>query len=248
MSGAQIGGLIAASPIVLDLDGNGVSTTSAAHGVSFDLLATGQASKVGWTSTSDGLLAIDLNHDGKIDDGSELFGTGMRLANGTRASNGYQAMAQYDSNGDGFLTAADAHFKDLVVWVDANHDGKSEPGELKSLAELGITSIDLHGVAGTTTDHGNLLGLTSSYTTSDGNTHAMADVWFAKDTPPPATTTAGAPALTDLLSAPAADLLASSATGSAGGASTPSHGSHQAPELVEHRSHTDEDLQRHLLL
>jgi hypothetical protein len=205
MSGAQIGALLGTSPVVLDLDGNGVSTTAAAQGVTYDLLGNGHAGKTGWTSSTDGLLAIDLNHNGQIDNGSELFGTGTRLANGTRASNGYEAMAQYDSNGDGKLTAADAHFKDLVVWVDANHDGKTEAGELKSLADLGITSLDLHGLAGTATDHGNLLGLTSSYTTADGATHAMADVWFAKDTA--STAAAAAPALSDLLSQPGGDLL-----------------------------------------
>jgi len=157
---------------------------------------------VGWTAGADGLLAIDLNHDGRIDDGTELFGTGTQLASGKRASNGYEAMAQYDSNGDGQLTAADAHFADLRVWVDANHDGKTDAGELKTLADLGIASLDLHGLAGTATDHGNLLGLTSGYTTTDGATHAMADVWFAKDTG-----AAAAPALGDLLAAPAADVL-----------------------------------------
>jgi hypothetical protein len=131
----------------------------------------------------------------------------MLLANGQRAANGYQAMAQYDSNGDGKLTAADAHFKDIVVWVDANHDGKTEPGELKTLAQLGITSIDLHAVAGTATNNGNLLGLSSTYTTSDGATHAMADVWFAQGASTPTPT---APALSDVLAQPAPDLLASS--------------------------------------
>ena len=117
-------------------------------------------------------------------------------------------MAQYDSNGDGKLTAADAHFKDLVVWVDANHDGKTEAGELKTMADLGITSLDLHGLAGTTSQNGNILGLTSSYTTADGATHQMADVWFGKDTSAATTTTtASTPALSDLLAAPATDLL-----------------------------------------
>jgi hypothetical protein len=210
MTPAQAGALFANSPIVLDLDGNGVSTTAAARGVTFDLLGNGQSAKVGWTSSTDGLLAIDLNHNGVIDNGSELFGTGTMLANGTRASNGYQAMAQYDSNGDGKLTAADAHWADLRVWIDANHDGKTEAGELKTLDQLGIVSIDLHGLAGTTVDHGNLLGLTSSYTTANGATHDVADVWFAKDTSAAtaATTAAAAtPALSDLLAPPGADLL-----------------------------------------
>jgi len=249
MSASQVGGLIAASPVVLDLDGNGVSTTAATQGVNYDLLGNGHAGKVGWTSTSDGLLAIDLNHNGKIDNGSELFGTGMLLANGTRASNGYQAMAQYDSNGDGKLTAVDAHFKDLVVWVDANHDGKTEAGELKSLADLGIVSLDLHGLAGTATNNGNLLGLTSSYTTADGATHAMADVWFAKDTSGVTAATPATPSLSDLLSAPSADVLpgASADTGATAARHAP-HAAYEHLALVDHRLLGDDDRHRHDVL
>jgi trimeric autotransporter adhesin len=206
MSGAQISALLLASPIVLDLDGNGVSTSAAAQGVRFDLQGTGQASQVGWTAGGDGLLAIDLNGNGRIDNGTELFGTGTLLANGTRASNGYQAMAQYDTNGDGKLDAGDAQFAQLRVWVDANHDGVTGAGELKTLAQLGITSIDLGAEAGTTVQHGNLLGLTSTYTTTDGATHETADVWFAKDTGSSAAT-ASTPALADLLAQPAGHLL-----------------------------------------
>jgi hypothetical protein len=184
-----------------------VHTTSASQGVNFDLAGTGHSSKMGWTDGTDGLLAIDLNHDGKINDGTELFGVGTRLADGTRAGNGYAAMAQYDSNGDGKLTAADAHFKDLAVWVDANHDGKSEAGELKTLVDLGITALDLHGLAGTAADNGNILGLTSSYTTADGTSHQMADVWFTKDVTPATTAETATPGLHELLAAPATDLL-----------------------------------------
>jgi trimeric autotransporter adhesin len=249
MSGSQISGLLAASPVVLDLDGNGVRTTAAAQGVSFDLLGNGHASKTGWASSSDGLLAIDLNHNGRIDDGRELFGNGTRLANGTRASNGFEAMAQYDSNGDGKLTAADAHFKDLVVWIDANHDGKTQAGELKSLAEVGVASLDLHGLAGTAMDHGNLLGMTSSYTTVDGATHAMADVWFAKDT----SASHSKPSLGDLLAAPSVDLLPGSSGSGSHGATAATTTDHT---LLDHAAHAaamtsaalaaaDEERRRH---
>jgi hypothetical protein len=259
MSSSQVDAMIAASPIVLDLNGDGVSTTNAhTAGVNFDLTATGKASTVGWASSTDGLLSIDLNHDGQINNGTELFGVGTQLANGTRAANGYQAMAQYDSNGDGKLTAADAHFADLRVWVDANHDGKTETGELKTLGDLHITSLDLHGLAGTTTNNGNLLGLTSSYTTADGTSHDMADVWFAKA--PAATaagtaaaaTTAATPALHELLAAPATDLLPGHTTDAAttpttGTAATTAHTAQaaEAGGLIDHRLLGDDEATRH---
>src|SRR5262249_6894760 len=103
----QLNALFAATPVVLDLNGDGISTPSAAHGTRFDIAATGSNAMHGWTSTTDGLLAIDLNHNGRIDNGSELFGIGMTLPNGQRAANGYAAMAAFDSNGDGVLDARD---------------------------------------------------------------------------------------------------------------------------------------------
>jgi hypothetical protein len=81
----------------------------------------------------------------------------------------------------------------LQVWVDANSDGVTETGELKTLTDLGIASINTQADANLSKDNGNLIGLTSSYETTDGTSHAAADVWFVADanqadapaTPPP---------------------------------------------------------------
>ena len=200
MSGEQLDAFLAATPIVLDLDGNGVSTLSASHGVQFDLNATGTTHTVGWASATDGLLAMDRNHDGTINNGSELFGTGTTLANGQRAGDGYAAMADLDSNHDGVLNAGDVEFKDLRIWVDADSDGQTDARELLGLSDYGIVSLDLNATAGTEMDHGNLLGLTSSYTTADGQSHDMADVWFSQ-------TAAQAPSVDELLTAPSANVL-----------------------------------------
>jgi hypothetical protein len=167
------------SPIILDLNGNGVTTQSISAGVKFDLLATGQAVNTGWVSGGDGLLVLDRNHDGSINDGSELFGTSTRLASGATASDGYTALRELDGNQDGVIGSADAVYAELRVWVDANSDGVSQGGELKTLASLGITQIELQATVGVGMDNGNLVGLTSSYQTADGATHAAADVWFA---------------------------------------------------------------------
>uniref|UniRef100_UPI0037BEF987 hypothetical protein n=1 Tax=Ideonella sp. TaxID=1929293 RepID=UPI0037BEF987 len=117
-----------------------------------------------------------------------------------RAGDGYQAMRWEDSNNDHMLSNADANWNQLQVWVDGNSNGVTDAGELKSLADLGITSLNLQAATGTEVDNGNLLGLVSDYTTADGATHAMADVWFAKGEAP-------APALGELLAAPAEGLL-----------------------------------------
>ncbi|NBX06064.1 MAG: hypothetical protein EBR18_08300, partial [Betaproteobacteria bacterium] len=95
-----------------------------------------------------------------------------------------------DSNHDGVVSAADAGFGDLRVWVDGNADGVSASGELRTLGELGITELSLNTSAGQGTDNGNILGLNASYRTADGAEHAAADVWFQIQ-PGGATGTAG---------------------------------------------------------
>jgi hypothetical protein len=166
------------TPLVLDLNGDGVRTTSVAKGVWFDVAANGQPALTGWADSTDGLLVLDLNGDGQINNGTELFGNGTDTANG-KARDGYVALAQHDLNGDGVIDSQDAVFTNLQVWVDGNVDGLTQAGELHSLASLGIVSMSLQAQIGTQVDNGNTLGLTSSWTGADGQQHAMADVFFA---------------------------------------------------------------------
>jgi hypothetical protein len=169
------------TPIVLDLNGDGVSTQSIRKGVTFDLFANGKNVNTGWVSSTDGLLVMDRNHDGAINDGSELFGGATKLSGGSTASDGYAALRDMDGNHDGVIDKNDAAFADLKVWVDVNSDGVSGAGELKTLQDLGISSISALADVNLSKDNGNLIGLTSSYQTTDGATHAAADVWFVAD-------------------------------------------------------------------
>ena len=178
---SQVPHLTLGTPIILDLNGDGVKTLGISEGVTFDLFAEGARINTGWVSAGDGLLIFDRNHDSVINDGSELFGSATRLASGDLAENGYAALRELDSNLDGLITGDDAAFDDLQVWIDKNSDGISHSSELQTLATLGIVKIGLEATAGTDTDNGNLVGLTSTYETSDGNTHAAADVWFVAD-------------------------------------------------------------------
>lgn len=188
MSGAQQAALNAVSPIILDLDRNGVSTLSAAEGVQFDLTGTGHTGQYGWVAQGDALLVRDINGDWAINDGRELFGAATQLADGSRAGNGYVALGALDSNSDGRIDGMDAAFGELKLWVDADSDGVTDIGELRGLVETGISSLSLGHVASDRMDNGNAVALVGSYETSDGATHEMADVWFAKarsEMPPP---------------------------------------------------------------
>jgi len=133
---------------------------------------------VGWVGSGDGLLARDLDGDGQIDDGSELFGEATVLEGGVRAKDGFEALAALDTNLDGKLDAQDEAFASLRVWSDADADGVTDAGELRSLADLGITSIATQAKAVTVFDEGNFIGLTANYTRTDGTEGEVADVWF----------------------------------------------------------------------
>jgi VCBS repeat-containing protein len=172
-----------ASPLVLDLNGDGVQTVDMDHGVQFDLSNSGTKQQTGWVSKQDGLLAIDLNGDGQINNGAELFGNHTKLANGADAADGWQALVAQDTNNDGLVDAQDANFDKLRVWVDADSDGVTDAGELRTLAEMHITSINANNNGGSVQQNGNTLRGFSSFTTDDGKTHEVVDAWFATTTP-----------------------------------------------------------------
>jgi hypothetical protein len=144
----------AARPIILDLGGDGfdVSFTGTAR---FDMDGDGFRERVGWADAQDALLVLDLNAngsrgagDGKIDQAKEvvlsLWGdagmTDMEAVAKARDANG---QLMFDTNGDGKLTAADASWREFRVWQDADQDGVTDAGELKTLDQMGFTEIGL---------------------------------------------------------------------------------------------------------
>jgi hypothetical protein len=133
-------------PLVLDLDGDGIETVGifGASGtgspILFDHDADGTRTGTGWVAPDDALLVRDINGNGSIDSGRELFGDNTLLPNGQTATNGFTALLQHDANGDGQVNSQDAIFSQLRVWRDLNQDGVSQAGELQTLAQAGIAS------------------------------------------------------------------------------------------------------------
>ena len=172
------------SPLILDLDGDGVvETQSKTEGIYFDHTGDGFAEATGWAGADDGLLVRDLNGDGAINNGTELFGNNTRLKNGQYAANGFEALKDLDSNKDGKLNSADAAWNSLRVWKDTDADAQTDAGELLSLANAGVREIKLaYTNAGTNPDQlGNEHRQTSTYTTTSGTVRAVHDVWFSTD-------------------------------------------------------------------
>ncbi|MHA6316231.1 tandem-95 repeat protein [Altererythrobacter sp. CAU 1778] len=176
-------------PLIIDLNGDrNVVTGLAASAAYFDLDNDGFAERVAWASAADGFLVRDLNGNGSIDNGSEMFGTGQVDRDAgelvERGEAGFAELALLDSNGDGAITAADAEFDTLRVWVDANSDAATDEGELVTLAELGIVSISL---ATEKSDHFAIDGDSSTVTRassvgfSDGSTGTIYDVYLSID-------------------------------------------------------------------
>lgn len=170
------------SPLAIDLDGDGVETVSLDNGVYFDHDGNGFAEKTGWIGKDDGILVRDLNNNGQIDNGSELFGNQTILSNGEKAANGFEALADLDSNRDGVFDGDDEAFGEIKVWQDLNQNGVVDDGELKTLNEAGITSINLNYQNQTITDNnGNEHNQTGSFTKTDATTGIITDVWFDVD-------------------------------------------------------------------
>lgn len=178
------------SPIIIDLDRNNFQLTGVADPVFFDIDADGTKDELCWTDGTqlDGFLALDRDGNDTIDDGGELFGNHTLLISGEKAPNGYVALAEFDQlseggNEDEVIDHLDAIFPKLRIWIDANHDGVSQPSELTSLAEAGVKRLDVTYTESQRLDaHGNALRyLSKAWVEGAGNSEKpvkTSDVFF----------------------------------------------------------------------
>ncbi|MDB9414783.1 hypothetical protein PN446_19935, partial [Microcystis aeruginosa CS-567/02] len=163
-------------PLVLDLNYDGIKLTNLATASTFfDIDGDGYAENTAWVSPQDGILTLDLNGDGKINNITEIFSE--YYGNGT-AKSGIEALTTLDSNKNGIISAADDQFNQILVWQDLNQNGISEANELKTLTQHGITSINLNGLPTETIQDGNIIRTRSLFNRNDGTIGQIADVAF----------------------------------------------------------------------
>jgi hypothetical protein len=165
-------------PLVLDLDGDGIETTTIQGGsvILFDHDADGIKTGTGWVKPDDAWLVLDRNGNGSIDTGRELFGVDTLKNNGQFASDGFDALKDQDANHDGKIDAVDSVFANLRIWRDLNQDGISQSNELSTLASNSITAI---GVNSTTVSNnlgnGNVQTAAGTFTRSNGTSGATGE-------------------------------------------------------------------------
>jgi hypothetical protein len=160
--------------------------------VKFDFAGYGVYQKMAWTDPAYGnaWLALDRNGNGRIDNATELFGN-LTPQPPSPDPNGYLALAVYDKpenggNGDGFIDSQDEIYGRLLLWVDSNHNGISEPNELHKLRELGVGRIELAYHEEIKTDrYGNVFRYRSRIWDEDNQPRNDRTTWdvFLKMTP-----------------------------------------------------------------
>jgi hypothetical protein len=120
-------------PLVINLDTNVAEVSD--QKFFFDLDCDGNEDEISFVKSGSGFLALDKNGDGVINDGSELFGP--------QSGNGFSDLAEYDSDGNGWIDEGDPIWDKLLIWTK-DEDGKDQ---LYHLSDLGVGAIGLSNVS-----------------------------------------------------------------------------------------------------
>ncbi|MDH2129608.1 hypothetical protein N5J77_00610 [Sphingobium yanoikuyae] len=169
--------VVGGDPLTIDLDGDGIETISLDNSTAyFDVDGDLFAERTGWVKDGDGFPILDANGNGRVDGIGEMFGS--------REGSGFAELALYDCNGDGAITAADLIWSSLQMWQDRDRDAITDASEIKSLAQLGVVSINLSATAlGVMTPQNAHLVSISTFTFDTGRTSRVFEALFtANDT------------------------------------------------------------------
>ncbi|MDF1816718.1 MAG: Ig-like domain-containing protein, partial [Verrucomicrobiales bacterium] len=162
--GVTVEGVSAVPPIVIDMDGDGAEFDGIEEGISLDVDGDGVSEQTAWASEDDAVLIFDENSNNAVDGPGEFaFSTYSSDPDATDL----EGLAHFDSDGDGTLDVDDENFAKFKIWQDSDGDGEASEGEMTSLLEAGIQSIEL------TSDQ-------NEYTSADGDVfvHGEAQIIY----------------------------------------------------------------------
>lgn len=159
-------------PLVFDLGGSGPYFLGIDDSSAYvDYNGSGFAAHSGWVVPTEGIL---INYSG-----TTTIGANTIL--GAASGDGFADLAQFDSNGDGKVDASDTAAASLRLWVDRNLDGEIDAGEILTLADAGVQSIDLSSTESTNSINGNSIVRAGSFQRSDGSSSGVYEVSFVTD-------------------------------------------------------------------
>ena len=141
--------------------------------VAFDLNGTRLPQRYTWVRPDTGILVWDPANEGRIVSGHQLFGS---VTFQMFWPDGYRALDSLDDNRDGELRGGE--LKGLAVWFDRNQNGISDPGEVVSIEQTGISALS----ARATTRAGASLANEQGLRMNDGRTLPTYD-WTTEPLP-----------------------------------------------------------------
>ncbi len=166
---------------VIALNNDDIKTTHHRNGSYFDHDADGFAEQTGWVQENDGILVLDLNHNGIIENGREIFGHCISDKMQPDCG-GLMLLNKYDKNSDGKIDQKDEIYSNLRVWLDFNGDGHCEPDELVTLETLKIMAIRLdYRELNQKDTSGNILIRVGQYESMDGSKGQIGDCLVQRD-------------------------------------------------------------------
>lgn len=129
----RAGDAVLKDPLVINYEGNSFNLSDTKF--SFDIDSDGQSEQISFAGAGSGFLSLDLNNDGVINDGSELFGTD--------SGDGFSDLSAYDDDKNGWIDENDEVFDKLRIWTKDSNGNDS----LFALGEKGIGAVYLGNVS-----------------------------------------------------------------------------------------------------
>ena len=170
------------TPLVLSFDASPVEMIAAEStpAASFDIsMRPDSCIMTDWPSAATPWLVVDLDGNGMIDGGHELFGSGTRLADGHPARHGFAALAEFDQNGDERVDGLDARFGELMLWRDWDADRVSTPDELTPLSDSGVDGLPVDFEVAVECDERGNCGVQRASFSHAGGVGELVDLYLA---------------------------------------------------------------------